>query len=272
MIVCCHQTDPIRGEIDANFAALHASILAHQADIHVFPELALTGYFFSSKADLSACVQTINGDLIQRLSTIAKENNTAICTGFAEVEDGRFYNSSVLIDATGTLVSRYRKVHLFDREKLLFEPGDLGFPVVTLNLADGSVIVGMMICYDWRFPEAARSLALGGAQLICVPSNIVTTTEMRMPTRRTRAFENKVYIAYADRVGIEETIIDGNVEQLIFRGCSSIIAPNGDVLTSLNETETASILAEIAPERTDKKSFNSRNDIFSDRRPETYRS
>jgi predicted amidohydrolase len=271
MKVTCHQTAPIYGEPEKNLDEIERLIASTPSDIHVFSELALTGYLFDTKADIAKLAQPISGGFLQRLSKFARQQKSAIVTGFMESDEGKFYNSSVLIDTDGTLALVYRKVHLFDREKLLFEPGDRGFPVKEISVGAEAAKIGMMICYDWRFPEATRSLAINGAQLVCAPSNIVTTTQMRMPIRRTRAFENKIYLAFADRVGEETIMIDGATETIMYQGCSAIIAPNGDILQSLNETETASITAEINPAMTSKKMINSRNDILADRRPEAYR-
>ncbi len=270
MKITCHQTDPVHGDPVKNFEAIAGLVAAHSSDLHVFPELGLTGYLFDTKADIARRAEPLDGPLFRKLADLAKKHRTAICTGFMEEAQGKFFNSAILLDRTGRLVVHYRKVHLFDREKILFEPGDLGFPVGDLQFESGTVKIGMMICYDWRFPEAARSLALNGAQIVAVPSNIITTTTMRTPILRTRAFENKIYLAFADRVGREDVLIDGEMQELIYQGCSAIIAPNGDILASLDDAEHASISAVIAPEITIKKSINSRNDLFTDRRPEAY--
>jgi predicted amidohydrolase len=156
----------------------------------------------------------------------------------------------------------YRKSHLFAREKHCFDPGDTGFFVV--HVPERDLRIGMMICYDWRFPEAARTLALKGADLIVAPSNLVTHIwRAVMPAR---AVENKVYLAVANRCGPDVN----NGEELSFNGQSAIYSYNGDVLASANATEPAVIIAEIEPERTRTKSFNEWNDIFADRRPDLY--
>ncbi|MFI5201793.1 MAG: nitrilase-related carbon-nitrogen hydrolase, partial [Candidatus Kapaibacterium sp.] len=121
--------------------------------------------------------------------------------------------------------------------------------------------VGMLICYDWRFPEAARTLALKGAELIAMPSNIVTTTGMLHATLQTRAFENKVALAFADRIGTEENA----GESLSFRGESAIIGMNGEILAKASEDREEIIVAEVDLSKTWNKRINKFNDIFSDR-------
>src|SRR5207302_2114470 len=119
--------------------------------------------------------------------------NIAIVTGFLESDNGALYNSAIAIDCHGKFAGHYRKMHLFYYEKKVFATGNLGFPVFDIEVRNGKKVkLGMMICYDWRFPEAARTLALKGVEVIAIPSNIVTITGMLRETLRVRAFENKV--------------------------------------------------------------------------------
>ncbi len=270
MRIACHQTAPVHGNIEANLEQMRRMIEGSTSDLHVFPELGLTGYCFGSVDEIRPLAQPLSGSAVEAIGQIAIANEIAICTGFMEKDDDKFYNSSILIDRKGNLIGHYRKVHLFDREKLLFERGNLGFPVCDLGCADASMAVGMMICYDWRFPEAARTLALHGAQVICVPSNIVTTSGMLLTTLRTRAFENKVILAFADRVGEESCTVDGQKSSLKFRGSSAIIGQNGYVLAELDGSSIGSIASEIDPDATINKSINSRNHLFDDRHRESY--
>lgn len=137
-----------------------------------------------------------NGSTFRRMSEWSKLHSAYIIYGFAELSD-KIYNSAALIAPDG-LVGIYRKVHLFDRENLLFAPGNLGFPVFKLPMGN----VGIMICFDWMYPESARSLALKGAQIIAHPANLVL---QHCPDAIvTRCLENRVFIATADRVGNEE--------------------------------------------------------------------
>jgi predicted amidohydrolase len=269
--IACVQTDPSLGDISYNLDRMR-QVLEPDIDLHIFPELALTGYLFTSKDQLSELAEPVGGATCQRLSALAKANETAIITGFLESADGVFFNSALAFDRTGALVGHYRKIHRFYFETQIFECGNLGFPVFDITTTEERCRVGMMICYDWRFPEAARSLTLGGAQLIAVPSNIVTATGMLRETLRTRAFENKVYLAFADRVGVESTFIAGEDVTLEFQGQSAIFSFNGEPLAEAGRDGLTVISATIDPNYTSSKRINEFNDIIDDRIPLNYRS
>ena len=231
------------------------------ADLCVLPELALTGYFFKEVREIQSLAEPIDGPSARQLSDIARNSRAAIISGFLEESNGRFYNSALAFDRNGNLVGHYRKVHLFYFEKHVFSPGDLGFPVFDITTTAGTIRCGMLVCYDWRFPEAARALAVQGAELIAMPSNIVTTTGMLHTTLQTRAFENKVVLAFADRIGSET---NGD-ETLTFRGESCIINYNGEILSRASLDREECITAEVDLAKTRDKQINSFNNIFTDR-------
>ncbi len=272
MKISCAQFAPEYRDVPNNLDRIRGFVRASDADIVVVPELAQTGYFFTSKEEITPLAQPIDGPIAHALSAFALESNKAIITGFLEEDAGTFYNSALAFDANGRLAGHYRKVHLFYYETQIFARGDLsivgdaGFPVFALETNSGIAKVGMLICYDWRFPEAARKLAVGGAELIAMPSNIVTTTGMLHTTLRTRAFENKVAIAFADRIGSETT----NGETLRFRGESCIIDMNGEMLATASEQNEEIITAEIDLVKTRNKRINLFNDIFTDRPEQGY--
>ena len=261
MKISCVQFAPEYRDVQNNLDRIRGFVRASDADIVIVSELAQTGYFFTSKEEIEPLAQTIDGSIAHALSAFAIEANKAIVSGFLEEADGKFYNSALAFDANGRLAGHYRKVHLFYYETQIFTRGDLGFPVFSLETNSGVAKVGMLICYDWRFPEAVRALALRGAELIAMPSNIVTTTGMLHTTLRTRAFENKVAIAFADRIGSETN----NGETLHFRGESAIVDMNGEPLATASEAGEEIITAEIDLQKTHNKRINSFNDIFTDR-------
>ena len=153
-------------------------------------------------------------------------------------------------------IGKYRKVHLFYREKLFFEPGNLGFHVFNIGIAK----VGVMICFDWFFPESARTLALKGADIIAHPSNLVMPYAPRaMPIR---ALENRVYTITANRIGEERG--------LRFIGKSTIASPRAEVLAVGSEDKEEVAVVEVDLELARDKRLNDINDIFRDRRPEFY--
>ncbi len=161
--------------------------------------------------------------------------------------DGRFYN--------------YRKTHLFNREKLFFSPGDTGFQVFSIL---DNIKIGMMICFDWQFPEAARTLALAGAQIICHPANLVLPWCQQ--AMKIRCLENRVFAVTANRIGTELNA----GEKVSFTGQSQILNTKGEVLSSLSVSQEGTITAEINSEEANNKTVTERNDAFKDRRPELY--
>lgn len=234
-----------------------------KSDIIVFPELSLSGYFFLNRDESSANAIDFESQELDFLRDDAQDNNRIIVIGFAERKGKKIFNSAGMFFPDKNLNRVYRKTHLFYKEIYAFDRGDTGFFVVSYY--DKNIRIGTMICYDWRFPEAARCLGLDGADLIVCPSNLVTPLWNKvMPAR---AIENKVYLAVANRVGIENR----NAETLLFNGRSSIYDYNGDVLAEAPVDGAEIITAEIHPERTRNKSFNLINDINKDRLPEMYK-
>jgi predicted amidohydrolase len=177
-----------------------------------------------------------------------------------EVAGSRIFNSAVLVTPQGEFHA-YHKAHLFIDEKDVFDPGDSPFPVFDL----GSLKIGMLVCFDHFFPEAARSLALRGAQVICHPSNLVL--EYAHLNTITRATENRVFWILANRTG-SETLGD---KTLAFNGRSQIIAPDGRLLGRAGPDSEETIIVEIDPAEALDKRVTPRNDLFADRRTDLYR-
>jgi predicted amidohydrolase len=155
---------------------------------------------------------------------------------------------------------RYRKLHLFNTEKEYFDPGDT--PLNTIEILGAKV--GVMICFDWVFPEVARSLALRGADLLCHPSNLVLTYCQK--TMLTRSLENSVYSVTANRTG-KETRPRG---ELLFTGQSQIVGTKGEVIASSNSEEEAVVICDIDLSDARNKLITENNNLFADRRPEFY--
>lgn len=260
--VAAIQTSPLFGEIRQN---LHNAIgsIPGDCDLVVLPELFATGYQFHSRREALELAEPVApdrecGPVTRRLSEVAANIKATIVAGVAEKYDDKIFNSSVLIRPDGSR-EVYRKVHLFMDEKSIFDPGDLGFPVFE---ACGTTI-GMMICFDWVFPEAARSLALQGAQIICHPANLVLPW---CPAAMiTRCQENRVYAITANRVGREARTGD----PLEFIGLSQVVDPAGTRLDQAPELAAGVAQATIVTNRFDKH-MTPRNDLFADRRPDQY--
>src|SRR5262245_50936746 len=136
------------------------------AQLLVLPELGNSGYMFNSRDEVAEFAEPVpGGETTTAWAEITRARGVYICGGLPEVDAGRFYNSAVLIGPQG-LIGRYRKVHLWDEEKLFFEPGDLGLNVFHLPFGR----VGIMICYDGWHPEVARLLKLKGADIVLDPT------------------------------------------------------------------------------------------------------
>lgn len=254
------QNRPDFGDVESNRARVAAMLEELEADLFVLPELFTTGYQFRTADEARQMAEPIPGTTAEFLTALAKRKNAFIVAGLAELEGGTVYNSSV-ITGPGGLIGRYRKIHLFDTEKNIFQPGGEPPPVFQL----GAARVGVMICFDWRFPETARSLALNGAEVIAHPSNLVLP---HCPQSMiTRCLENRVFAVTADRVGTENRVED---ETLHFIGQSQVVDPDGNVLVRASETDEEARVVEIDLEKARRKSINPVNDLFTDRRPDLY--
>ncbi len=262
MIISALQCCPVFLEVEENLQVLSGWLESCDADVVVLPELCTTGYFFHDTAQLEEVAEPADGRTVRFFTEAAREHNMALVAGFAERDGDAIYNSAVTIFPDGSR-HIYRKVHLFAEEKKHFTPGNRGFEVYSWG---DRLRLGVMICYDWRFPEAARTLTLRGAQVIAHPSNLVAAPRLWKPVMRTRSFENKVFTATANRTGEERR----GEERLVFHGCSQIIAPNGTTLEEVDEQFEGWLTADIDPARADEKAFSSWNNIITDRRPEMY--
>lgn len=253
---------PDFGEKEKNLKRIAALVAGKDANLWVLPELCTTGYQFTSKDELAELAEPVpHGPSIKAIQKIAQETGAHFVLGLAERAGEAFYNSAVLVGPEG-LVGHYRKVHLFFREKLWFSRGDRPFSVLKVN----GILVGMLICYDHMFPEAARVLALRGAQILAHPANFVIPGLGQL-TMRVRALENRVFVVTANRVGREAR----EEPPLLFTGMSQIVSPTGEVLASSDQTGEEAVTVEIDPEKAYDKKLTPLNDLFSDRRPDFYR-
>ncbi|MGN6290673.1 MAG: nitrilase-related carbon-nitrogen hydrolase, partial [Sphingopyxis terrae] len=177
--------------------------------------------------------QPAEGRWHQEIAAIAAEAGLAILYGHPERSEGRVFNTATLVDRDGTVLARHRKTHLFgDLDRAVFAPGDALSAIADL---DGTR-VGVLICYDVEFPEAVRALALAGVDLVAVPTALMRPEEIVARTLvPARAYENQVYVAYANRIGTE-----GDLD---YCGESCVVAPDGEELARAG-TEEALLLAD----------------------------
>lgn len=233
---------------------------ASAADLMVFPELALTGYDFRDSTELDALAEPFGqGPTSGLLRRLAREHRAAVVMGYPEKTPEGVYNACMLALPSGAL-HNYRKLHLFNRERELFLPGDAPPPVFDTPAGR----VGLMICFDWFFPETARCLALAGAQVIAHPANLVLGWCQR--AMFARSVENRVFSVTANRVGEESRA----GRTLAFTGNSQILDPDGETLAQAPASGEHVGMAEADLARADDKSVAEHNDLLRDRRPECY--
>ena len=265
MIVSCIQFDCIKGDRGANLATVEDLLSDSVADLIVLPELCSSGYFFDSTEQAHALSEPVpNGPTVQRLEAWAQATGAVFVAGLAERDGDGLFNSAVVVTPRGWL-GTYRKTHLYYEETQHFQPGNSGFLVWTVSdRAGNSYRLGVMICFDWFFPESARTLALAGADVIAHPSNLVMPhCPSAMPIR---ALENGVFTATANRTGSETN----GRETLSFIGQSVICSPRAEVLATAPAHGASVISAEIDPRLARDTALNPYNDRRESRRPNLY--
>lgn len=254
--------DPL-ANVDAMIESLRVTAKAG-TKLTIFPECAVTGYCFDSLEEGMVYGESIPGPSTDRMAAACTELQCHAVFGMLEAEGERLFNSAVLVGPEG-VVGSYRKVHLpylgIDR---FTSYGERPFEVLEID----GLKIGMLICYDVGFPEAARTLALLGADLIVLPTNWPPGAEcMAQSSIATRAMENAVYFAAVNRIGTERGFR--------FIGHSSICGVSGEVLAIAAHTNAEILYAEIQPERARNKRIvrvpdRHLIDRFADRRPEMY--
>jgi len=253
------QTSPVLGEKKLNISRTIEMMKTVEANLFVLPELFSTGYAFRSLPELEALSEHAEGPTLKSIHEFSISRNTWVCGGFAEKSREGIYNSSFLIGPTG-LAGVYRKSHLFGAEKGLFIPGDSGFQVFDIGIAR----VGMMICFDWIFPEAARTLALKGADIILHCANLILP--YGPDAMITRCLENRIYAVTSNRVGCEK----GLSGSYTFIGTSQVISPRAQILCRASRDKEEVVTAQIDPAVSRNKDFAASNNLFTDRRKDLY--
>lgn len=272
MRVGLFQFAPRHGDVRANLDRIAQALSAAEADLIVLPELCTTGYIFASRSELAALSEPVpGGPACDAMAALSRNRNATIVWGMAQSAGERIFNSAVMVTPQGEY-HIYHKAHLFVDEKDLFDRGDSPFPVFDLPpvirhsdlVIRHSTKVGLLVCFDHFFPEAARSLALRGAQVICHPSNLVL--EYAHTNSITRAVENRVFWVLANRTG-SETLGD---KTLAFNGRSQIVAPSGRLLACAGPASDELLIVEIDPAEALDKKVTPKNDLFLDRRTDLY--
>jgi predicted amidohydrolase len=255
-----YQFRPSFGQTKKNLVKVLSALHDAEADLIVLPELCFTGYYFRDREEaVKLAEDPADSAVIKSLTALCKEKGFHIVTGFAEKKSDKIFNSALLIGPKG-LEHTYRKLHLFNEEKKWFDPGDIPLHVRSVR----GVKVGMMVCFDWIFPEVMRTLVLQGAQVICHPSNLVLN--YCQDAMRTRCIENMVFAVTANRFGADKRPHG----ELKFTGQSQITAPKGVVIHKAPAQRELLFITEIEPSEAVQKQIAPLNDLLKDRRPEFY--
>ena len=255
------------GNLARMLAKLEAAA-AQGAALVVFPECALPGYCFESLEEARPYAETVPGPATKAFTVACKKLNVHAVFGMLEADGERMFNTCVLV-GPGGVVGTYRKVHLpFLGIDMFTTPGNRPFAVHEIPVGSQTLRVGMNICYDGSFPEAARVMTLQGADIILLPTNWPPGSEcMAGCVVNARAMENHIYYLAVNRVG--------NERGFRFIGMSKICAPGGHVLAEAAHEDECLLFAEIDPEKARNKHLvrvPGKHEInrIADRRPEMY--
>jgi predicted amidohydrolase len=267
--VACCQIAPEVGDPRGNSVLTRDAIreaVAAGARLVVLPELATSGYVFESAEEARAAAEPAHGPTLRAWAEEASRGDAVVVGGFCELGDeGALHNSAAVVDGSGVLAV-YRKLHLWDREQLVFEPGREPAPVVETRAGR----IGVGVCYDLNFPEVARGLALAGAELVALPANFPGSPRpggerpIEITVAMATAHLNHVFVAVCDRCGPER-----GVEWV---GGSVVCDEWGWLLAGPPEGfGPGLVVADCDLTQARDKAWNERNDVFGDRRPELYR-
>lgn len=247
------------GDVVANLAtiAAQAERAAHDgARLLIVPEMFLSGYNIGPAA-IAERAQSADGDAAAAVADVAARNGLAILYGYPERVGDAIYNAAQLVDRDGARLANYRKTHLFsDIDRNAFSPGDDNAIVAEL---DGWRI-GILICYDVEFPENVRRLALAGVDFVAVPTALMSPYDfVATHLVPARAFENGVFVAYANRCGGEN--------DLDYLGLSCVAGPDG---RDLARAAAGEALITATLERALLDEWRGINTYLADREPGLY--
>jgi predicted amidohydrolase len=265
MLVAAAQIEPKLAEPERNLEACLARLeeaAAAGAELLVLPECAIPGYMFESAEEALAFAEEMPGPSVEVLERESRRLGMHVVCGLLERDGDTLRNAAVLVGPDG-LVGTYRKTHLpFLGVDRFVVPGD------ELTVYDTPLgRIGVEICYDLRFPEVTRTLALKGADIVAHPTNFPMAAKVQTELITVaRAAENRIYLLTANRVGKERS---GE-----FCGWSQIVDPYGTRLAEAGETEEALLVADVDVEKARDKDYIIPGEyelyLFGHRRPELY--
>jgi len=253
------QTSPVFGDKEKNFEEVRRLTRGVNADLLVLPELFGSGYAFTSREEAEALAEIADGPTAAVLKELSLQTGAVVVAGYIEKDRGHLYNAALVVSGN-CVIDSYRKIHLFNKEKLWFEAGDKPLQVFNIN----DVKIGVMVCFDWMFPEVCRTMALQGMQVLAHPSNLVMPWCQRAMV--TRCLENRIFAVTANRTGEENR----GGDHFVFTGASQITAADGSVLSSAPASESCLAVVEVDVKQAGDKNINAYNNVIADRRTEFY--
>ncbi len=258
LIIATVQFAPVLADLDATLERLAAVLdQAAAADLVILPELSNSGYAFASRDQAWNCAEGVaDSRFVDFLRDRCSHHDFDIISGFAERDGAELYNTAILVGSEGCS-ARYRKLHLFGNEPDWCQPGNLGLPICERR----GLRIGMLLCFDWAFPEVWRILALRGADLIAHPCNLVLPG-LGQRAASGHALVNRTYVATSNRTGTEG--------DLRFTGLSQIAGPDGKLIAAAPQTGDAVLIADCEVGRARDKQITAHNHLLDDRRPECY--
>jgi predicted amidohydrolase len=266
-VVAACQLGPRLGELDANrdrAASAIAEAVGLGAEVVVLPELMSRGYAFTDTAVARASAADVDGETLRQWAALARDHGIVLVGGFCEGAGDRVHNSAAVVDRTGVRAI-YRKVHLWDRERLVFTPGDAAPPIVETQVGRLSTVV----CYDLEFPEWVRIPALAGAQLLAAPVNWPANPgpDGERPAEVVRAQAdagvNRMPVVACDRVGDERGV--GWVGGTVITDADGWVLAGG-----WSSDREQVVVAEVDLEAAADKRVGQMSDVHADRRAALY--
>jgi N-carbamoylputrescine amidase len=250
--------------LDFSIAKIHEAAAAN-ADLVVLPELHLGPYFCQNEDYHNyTLAQPIPGPTTAILSDVARELGIVIVsTIFEKRAPGLYHNTAVVFDKDGSIAGKYRKMHIPDDpgfyEKYYFTPGDLGFKPIETSIGK----LGVLVCWDQWYPEGARLMALAGADMLIYPTAIGwdpedTPEEQQrqldawITIQRAHAVANGIPVISCNRIGFEQAPNSTTGTGINFWGNSFIAGPQGEILTSANDSETKVLSCTIDNARSER--------------------
>jgi predicted amidohydrolase len=263
LVQCAPVLGDVAGNLELCLAAL-AEAHAVRCDLVVFPECALSGYMFAARGDAEAAAVRVDGEQIRQLLEACGELRLHSVIGVLATGDDQLWNTALLLGPRG-LIGRYDKTHIPSLGADSYVTAGRG-PYEVYPTAIGRI--GLQICYDWRFPEVTRSLALAGADVVVMPTcSPASSSELADFVPRTRAVENAVFFVMVNRIGP-----DGPAD---FLGRSQVVDPGGRVLVDAGDREGL-VTADIDVSEARSKDREQGDGLYelaimTDRRPDLYR-